>query len=117
MKTRWLFLGLLLLPIFGPPRAAVPEAAAQGDRKTWAERLGWPSDKRVIILHADDIGMCYEVNASAQRALSEGEYRSAAPMVPCPSPERTGVRTGECERPWHFRVFGFFLVVLLLCLP
>jgi predicted glycoside hydrolase/deacetylase ChbG (UPF0249 family) len=78
--TRWLFLGLLLLPALGRPPAAV----AQADRKTWAERLGWPPDKRVLILHADDVGMCYEANASAQRALTRGEYRSAAAMVPCP---------------------------------
>jgi predicted glycoside hydrolase/deacetylase ChbG (UPF0249 family) len=84
VKTRWLFVGLLLLPLVGHPHAVVAPATAQGDRKTWAERLGWPSDKRVLILHADDVGMCYEANASAQRALSQGDYRSAAAMVPCP---------------------------------
>src|SRR5205085_11065288 len=84
VTTRWLFLGLLLLSAFGPPRAAVAQFAAQGERKTWAERLGWPADKRVIILHADDIGMCYEANASAQRGLTNGDYRSAAAMAPCP---------------------------------
>lgn len=51
---------------------------------TWAEKLGFPADKKVLILHADDIGMCYEANAAAQRALINGEYRSAAAMVPCP---------------------------------
>lgn len=78
--TRWLFVGLLLVLTLGRPPAAV----AQPDRKTWAEQLGWPKDKRVLILHADDVGMCYEANASAQRALARGEYRSAAAMVPCP---------------------------------
>jgi predicted glycoside hydrolase/deacetylase ChbG (UPF0249 family) len=73
-----LFVGLLLIPFVGA------RAAAQGEGKTWSERLGWPSAKRVIILHADDIGMCYEANASAQRALDKGLYRSAAAMVPCP---------------------------------
>ena len=43
-----------------------------------------PAGKRVVILHADDIGMCYEANAAAQRALSKAEYRSASAMVPCP---------------------------------
>jgi len=80
VTTRWLILGLLLLPILDRPRAAV----AQADRKTWAERLGWPADKRVIIFHADDVGMCYEANAAAQRALTRGDYRSASAMVPCP---------------------------------
>jgi chitin disaccharide deacetylase len=51
---------------------------------TWATKLGFPADKRVIIFHADDIGMCHEANASAQRSLLAGDYRSAAAMVPCP---------------------------------
>jgi len=59
-------------------------AASSARGETWAEKLGYPSGKIVLILHADDIGMCYEANASAQRALSKGAYRSAAAMVPCP---------------------------------
>jgi predicted glycoside hydrolase/deacetylase ChbG (UPF0249 family) len=61
-----------------------PSAAAEETAKPWAERLGWPGGKKVVIFHADDIGMCYEANLAAQRALSEGAYRSAACMVPCP---------------------------------
>jgi predicted glycoside hydrolase/deacetylase ChbG (UPF0249 family) len=78
--TRRLVLELMLIAALGRP----PAATAQADRKTWAERLGWPADKRVLILHADDVGMCHEANAAAQRALTQGEYRSAAAMVPCP---------------------------------
>lgn len=76
--TRWLVVGLLVAAGLTRP------AAAQGEPKTWAERLGWPAGQRVLILHADDIGMCHEANASAQRALTRGDYRSAAAMVPCP---------------------------------
>ena len=28
----------------------------------WAEKLGYPKNSRVIMLHADDIGMCSEAN-------------------------------------------------------
>lgn len=59
-------------------------APAKPAAPTWAERLGWPAGKRVILLHADDIGMCAEANQAAQRALERGEYRSASCMVPCP---------------------------------
>ena len=52
-------------------------------QKTWAERLGYPSDKIVLILHADDIGMCEEANVSAQNYLKEGHIQSAAIMMPC----------------------------------
>jgi len=74
--NRILVLGLVLV------QASI--AQAQADRSSWAKRLGWPADKRVLLLHADDIGMCHEANASAQRSLARGEYRSAAAMVPCP---------------------------------
>jgi predicted glycoside hydrolase/deacetylase ChbG (UPF0249 family) len=52
--------------------------------KTWAEKLGYPSGKRVVIFHADDIGMCHEANASAMVTLPAGDIQSAAVMVPCP---------------------------------
>ncbi|MSR32646.1 MAG: ChbG/HpnK family deacetylase [Gemmataceae bacterium] len=68
----------LLAPLFFCTSLAAQE------HKTWAERLGWEKGQRVVIFHADDIGMCYEANSSAQRALAQGEYRSAAAMVPCP---------------------------------
>src|SRR5438105_12014698 len=63
---------------------AAPPTKADEGAKTWAERLGWPAGKKVVIFHADDVGMCYEANQAAQRALTEGNYRSAAAMVPCP---------------------------------
>jgi len=52
---------------------------------TWAEKLGWPAGQKVIILHADDIGMCPEANMSAKKQLTEGVIQSAAVMIPCPS--------------------------------
>src|SRR5881227_1469703 len=78
------FRTLFLRAFVGLTLAAATPAAEPGDAKPWAERLGWPAGKRVVILHADDVGMCYEANAAAQRALGNGEYRSAAAMVPCP---------------------------------
>jgi predicted glycoside hydrolase/deacetylase ChbG (UPF0249 family) len=63
---------------------AISTATGQAPGKTWAERLGWPAGKRVVIFHADDIGMCYEANQAAQGALPKKEYRSASTMVPCP---------------------------------
>ena len=78
MKMRRLLIAAIVLAVPGP------RAAAQGATKTWAERLGWPADRRVVIFHADDTGMCYEANQAAQRALAQGEYRSASAMVPCP---------------------------------
>ncbi len=61
---------------------ALMAAPVQGE--TWAEKLGFPSGKRVLIFHADDIGMCYEANQAAKQLLPAGEIQSAAFMVPCP---------------------------------
>jgi len=55
--------------------------------KTWAEKLGWPQGKKVLILHADDIGMCPEANHAAKKQLVDGVIQSAAVMIPCPNAE------------------------------
>ncbi len=55
--------------------------------KTWAEKLGWPAGKKVIMLHADDIGMCPEANTAAKQQLEAGDIQSAAVMIPCPNAE------------------------------
>ncbi|MEM9144078.1 MAG: ChbG/HpnK family deacetylase, partial [Bacteroidota bacterium] len=54
---------------------------------SWAEKLGWPAGKKVIMLHADDIGMCPEANQSGETQLLEGAIQSAAVMIPCPNAE------------------------------
>lgn len=51
---------------------------------TWAERLGYPVGKKVIILHADDAGMCEEANIATKKYLLDGHIQSAAAMPPCP---------------------------------
>lgn len=68
-----LFSGLLASAVVVPARA-----------ETSAEKLGYPAGKRVLILHADDIGMCYEANHAAKHYLEKGEIQSAAMMMPCP---------------------------------
>ena len=55
------------------------------EANTWAEKLGWPAGKKVIMLHADDVGMCPEANIAAKKQLVDGVIQSAAVMVPCPN--------------------------------
>ncbi len=62
-----------------------PETSLEA--KNWAEKLGWPTGKKVIMLHADDIGMCPEANIAAKEQLTKGEIQSAAVMIPCPNAE------------------------------
>ncbi|HET9914504.1 MAG TPA: polysaccharide deacetylase family protein [Anaerolineales bacterium] len=46
--------------------------------------LGYPADARLLIINADDFGMCHAVNEAVFRALNEGVLRSTTLMVPCP---------------------------------
>lgn len=46
--------------------------------------LGYPPDARVLIINADDLGMCHAVNAAILRSLKEGVVCSTTLMVPCP---------------------------------
>ncbi len=52
---------------------------------TQAEKLGYPAGRRIIILHADDAGMCVEANQAIQKYLLAGEIQSTAVMMPCPA--------------------------------
>ena len=46
--------------------------------------LGYPPDARLLIINADDLGMCHAVNAAILRSLQEGVVCSTTVMVPCP---------------------------------
>ena len=50
--------------------------------ETWAEKLGYPADKRVVILHANYMGAAYEFNRRGKELLEAGHIQSASVMVP-----------------------------------
>src|ERR671911_965288 len=46
--------------------------------------LGYPDDARLLLVNADDLGMCHAVNEAIIRSLEEGIVGSCSVMVPCP---------------------------------
>ncbi|MCX6046998.1 MAG: polysaccharide deacetylase family protein [Chloroflexi bacterium] len=47
-------------------------------------QLGYPADARLLLINADDFGMCHAINVAIFRALTEGVVRSTTLMMPCP---------------------------------
>ena len=60
--------------------AATTTAHAQ----TYAERLGWGPEDRVLIFHNDDAGMSYESNLGTIEGFEKGVMTSVSTMMPCP---------------------------------
>ena len=75
--------------------------------ETWAERLGFPAGAKVIVLHANALGMCYETNAAGTVSLAASLLGLAAdvpagtvtasPVAPWPlgATTVTGLRAGD----------------------
>src|SRR5437763_15926915 len=57
-------------------------AHAQG--KSTAERLGYPRDSKLLIIHADDLAVAHSEDAASFDALERQAATSASIMVPCP---------------------------------
>jgi chitin disaccharide deacetylase len=55
-----------------------------GDARSVAERLGYPSDSKLLIIHADDLAVAHSVNVASFAALDQRAVSSASIMVPCP---------------------------------
>lgn len=52
--------------------------------QTLAEKLGYPKDAKLLIVHADDVAETHAVNTATFQALEGGAVNSASIMVPCP---------------------------------
>ncbi len=55
-----------------------------GQNKAVAERLGYPADSKLLIIHADDLAVAHSVNSASFDAVDKNAVTSASIMVPCP---------------------------------
>ena len=68
-----LFLLLFFLP-----------ALSLSQEKNLAEKLGFDPQAKLLMLHADDIGVAHSVNVASFKAFESGSITSGSVMVPCP---------------------------------
>lgn len=77
MKKASRHLLLIAISIF----SFATQASAQ---QTLAEKLGYAADAKLLIVHADDIGLAQSVNDASNKAFASGGITSGSIMVPCP---------------------------------
>ena len=105
MKTRNIFrtfsllIALLSLLTLSSCRQAKTEKKEGSASLTQAERLGFPAGRKVLILHADDAGMCREANEAIQFLLEHDYIQSTSVMAPCPA--AGAMLAWAVDHPWE----------------
>ena len=84
MKNKNRIIGIIIFFLCVlPSHGRTDQDPLQREYANQAERLGFPAGSRVLILHADDIGMCQEANEAVIPYLVNQQIQSGSVMMPC----------------------------------
>lgn len=70
---------IFLLPVF-----LLLICKSSFSQQTIQEKLGYSKDAKLLILHADDLGVSHSEDSASIDALQKGDVNSGSIMVPCP---------------------------------
>jgi len=68
---------ILVILIFGISSSLISQ-------ENIATKLGYPADSKLLIIHADDLGVSHSENMASIEAIKHGSVRSASVMMPTP---------------------------------
>src|SRR4030095_15750766 len=63
---------------------SITTTCLHAQQKNIAEKLGYPKDSKLLIIHSDDLGVAHSVNSASFKAMQTGAVNSGSIMVPCP---------------------------------
>lgn len=75
---------LLTIALFAMPAVSYHALPRGGQAGSVAQRLGYPADAKLLIIHADDLALAHSVDVASFAALGQKAVSSASIMVPCP---------------------------------
>ena len=73
-----------LVILTGGTATAVAHEHHRSDGRSVQEKLGYPADAKLLIIHADDLGMSHSKNVATFDAMRRGVVTSASVMMPTP---------------------------------
>ena len=71
-------------PIWSLLATVLFASTVHAQSRTIAERLGYPATAKLLILHADDLGVAHSEDSASFDALEKGVVNSASIMMPTP---------------------------------